>query len=130
MRRNGGSPTRSSPRSASPRTAAASPPSTTRNALWGAWGNAAILAAEGRPDAEIADYLTRWALLTEAETTWALGSLRSPSMGVYLLAYFHGWRLLRPWLDPPDRPTRVRHLLTQPVLPADLVLDPTADRTQ
>ena len=35
-----------------------------RNALWGAWGNAALLAAEGRPDAEIADYLTRWALLT------------------------------------------------------------------
>lgn len=91
-----------------------------RNALWGAWGNAALLAGEGRPDAEIADHLTRWALLTEAETTWALGFLRSPGMRCYVLGYFHGWRLLRTWLDHPDRPARVRWLLTEPVLPADL----------
>jgi hypothetical protein len=93
-----------------------------RNALWGAWGNAALLAGEGRPDAEIADYLTRWALLTEAETTWALGFLRSPGMRSYVLGYFHGWRLLRSWLDHPDRPARVRRLLTEPMLPADLGL--------
>ncbi len=91
-----------------------------RNMLWGVWGNAAVLAAEGRPDSEIADYLTHWALLTEDETAWALGSLRSPSMGVYVLGYFHGWRLLQSWLDHPDRPARVRQLLTKPVLPVDL----------
>jgi hypothetical protein len=91
-----------------------------RNVLWGAWGNAALLAAEGQPDAEIADYLTRWALLTEAETAWALGSLRSASMRAYVLGYFHGWRLLRSWLDHPYRNARVRRLLTEPVLPADL----------
>jgi hypothetical protein len=92
-----------------------------RTVLWGAWGNAAILAAEGQPDAEIADYLTRWALLTEAETKWALESLRSPTMRVYVLGYYHGWRLLRSWLDHPDRHARVRRLLTEPTLPADLV---------
>lgn len=88
--------------------------------LWGAWGNAAILAAEGSPDAEIADYLTRGAMLTEAETAWALEALRAPSMGAYVLGYFHGWRLLRSWLDHPDRQARLQRLLTEPVLPADL----------
>jgi hypothetical protein len=92
-----------------------------RNVLWGAWGNAAILASEGRPDTEIAAYLTRWALLTEAEVAWALGSLRSIGMRAYVLGYYHGWRLLRPWLDHPDRYARVRRLLTEPTLPADLV---------
>lgn len=53
-----------------------------RNVLWGAVGNAAILAGEGRPDAEIADYLTSWALPSDAETAWMLQALRSPSLGV------------------------------------------------
>ncbi|RFU86609.1 hypothetical protein DY218_11295 [Streptomyces triticagri] len=92
-----------------------------RNALWGAWGNAAMLAAEGRPDAEVAAYLKRWALLSEAETAWALGSLRTPVMGTYVLGYFHGWRLLQTWIDEPDRQSRVRRLLTEPILPADVV---------
>jgi hypothetical protein len=60
-------------------------------------------------------------MLTEAETAWALDSLRSPGMRAYVLGYFHGWRLLRSWLDHPDRNVRVRRLLTEPVLPADLV---------
>jgi hypothetical protein len=42
-------------------------------------------------------------------------------MRAYVLAYFHGWRLLRSWFDHPDRNARVRRLLTEPVLPADLV---------
>jgi hypothetical protein len=91
-----------------------------RNALWAAWGNAALLAGEGRPDAEVADHLRRWALLSEAETAWALGFLASPAMRAYVLGYFHGWRLLRAWLDHADRNARFRRLLTEPVLPADL----------
>jgi hypothetical protein len=91
-----------------------------RNVLWGAWGNAALLVAEGRPDADVADYLTRWGLLTEAETGWALDFLRSPGMRAYVLGYFHGWRLVQHWLDHPDRSARVRRLLTEPTLPADL----------
>jgi hypothetical protein len=91
-----------------------------RTVLWGAWANAALLAAGSRPDAEIVDYLTRWALLTEAEAAWALGAVRSPGMRTYLLGYFHGWRLLHTWLDHPDRAARVRRLLTEPLLPADL----------
>ncbi|MEV8342674.1 hypothetical protein [Streptomyces niveus] len=32
----------------------------------------------------------------------------------------HGWRLLTTWLATPDRPQRVRRLLTEQLLPADL----------
>jgi hypothetical protein len=92
-----------------------------RNALWGAWGNAALLAGEGRPDPEIAGYLTRWGLLTGAEAAWAVDFLHSPAMRAYVLGYSHGWQLLRGWLDHPDRLARVRRLLTEAVLPADLV---------
>ncbi|GLV77090.1 hypothetical protein ACH4VS_27990 [Streptomyces hygroscopicus] len=91
-----------------------------KNVLWGVWGNAALLAAAGRPDSELAAYLTRWALYDEAEVAAALNSVRAPGMGVYVLGYYHGWRILRSWLDAPDRHQRVRRLLTEQLLPADL----------
>ena len=91
-----------------------------RNALWGAWGNGAHLAAQGRYDTEIGDYLRRWGLLTEPETATALGLLRDPVMQIYVLGYDHGWRLLRPWLNGHDRRARMRRLLTEPVLPSDV----------
>ncbi|MFI6515728.1 hypothetical protein ACIBF1_09235 [Spirillospora sp. NPDC050679] len=91
-----------------------------QNVLFGAWGNAAFLAAEGRPDTELAAYLSRWALLSDAETGAALSSLRATGMALYVLGYFHGWRLLDSWLAAPDRDARVRRLLTGQLLPADL----------
>ncbi|HZG02237.1 MAG TPA: hypothetical protein VE546_01455 [Streptomyces sp.] len=91
-----------------------------RNVLFGAWANAAFLAAEGRPDPELAGYLSRWALLSDAEAGTALRSIRATGMGLYVLGYFHGWRLLDSWLAAPDREARVRRLLTEQLLPADL----------
>ncbi|MFC7330936.1 hypothetical protein [Marinactinospora rubrisoli] len=91
-----------------------------RNALWGAWANAAHLVAEGRPEAEIAAYLARWALLDETETGAALASIGAPGMSLYVFGYHHGWRLLESWLDSTDRAHRVRRLLTEQLLPADL----------
>ncbi|MCP2261320.1 hypothetical protein LX15_005041 [Streptoalloteichus tenebrarius] len=91
-----------------------------QNILFGVWANTALLAAEGRPDTELAAYLSRWALLSEAESGAALGTLRATGMALYVLSYFHGWRLLDSWLATPDRTTRVRRLLTEQLLPADL----------
>jgi hypothetical protein len=91
-----------------------------RNVLWGAWGNAAFLVAEGRPDAEVAEYLSRWALLGESERGPAMGVLKAPGMSLYVLGYYHGWRVLRSWLDASDRQRRVARLLTEQLLPADL----------
>ncbi|MFC9970940.1 hypothetical protein ACFVH6_08570 [Spirillospora sp. NPDC127200] len=91
-----------------------------QNVLFGAWANAAFLTAEGHPDTELAAYLSRWALLSDAEAGAALSSLRATGMALYVLGYFHGWRLLDSWLAAPDRNARVRRLLTEQLLPADL----------
>jgi hypothetical protein len=91
-----------------------------QNVLFGVWANAAFLAAEGRPDGELAAYLTRWALLSDAEAAAALATLRTTGMALYVLGYFHGWRLVDSWLAVPDRDARVRRLLTEQLLPADL----------
>ncbi|MEV4201374.1 hypothetical protein [Micromonospora globbae] len=90
-----------------------------QNVLFGVWANAAHLAAEGRPEAEVAAYLRRWALLSEAETAGALATLRATGMDLYVLGYHHGWELLDRWLAD-DRAARVRRLLTEQLLPADL----------
>ncbi|WP_026404884.1 hypothetical protein [Actinomadura rifamycini] len=87
------------------------------NLLWGAWANAALLADEGRPDAETAAYLSRWALLDDAETAALVPSLHAPAMGVYVLGYHHGHRILDGVLTGPDRRDRLRRLLTEQVLP-------------
>ncbi|MFH8616775.1 hypothetical protein ACH4E8_17070 [Streptomyces sp. NPDC017979] len=91
-----------------------------QNMLFGVWANAAFLAAEGRPDSELAAYLSRWALLADTETPTALTTLRSTGMALYVLGYFHGWRLLDTWLAGPEREVRVRRLLTEQLLPADV----------
>ncbi|MEV0700155.1 hypothetical protein AB0I53_19915 [Saccharopolyspora sp. NPDC050389] len=91
-----------------------------QNILFGAWANAAFLASEGHPESELAAYLSRWALLSDAEAGAALGSLRASGMALYVLGYFHGWRLLDTWLEAADRTTRVRRLLTEQILPTDL----------
>lgn len=79
-----------------------------RNALFGVRHNATLLAGDGRPQAEIADYLTRWGLIDNPDP-------REPG-GPYLSAYYHGWRLLDGRLDA----ALVRRLLTEQVLPTDL----------
>ncbi|MDT0268243.1 hypothetical protein RM844_18320 [Streptomyces sp. DSM 44915] len=94
-----------------------------RNVFFGAWGNAALLAAEGRPEPELIAYLTRWALLSDDEARLALSSIGSTGMAFYVLGYFHGWRLLDTWLAGDRRAARVRRLLTEQLLPADLVAD-------
>ncbi|TYC19056.1 hypothetical protein FXF52_38730 [Micromonospora sp. MP36] len=95
-----------------------------QNVLFGAWANTAYLAAESRPDDELAAYLSRWALLSGEEAAAALAALRATGMALYVLAYFHGWQLLDTWLTAPDRRPRVRRLLTEQLLPADLQPDP------
>ncbi|MBB5782560.1 hypothetical protein [Nonomuraea jabiensis] len=91
-----------------------------KNVLWGVWGNAMFLAAEGRAEAELGEYLTRWALYGDDEVAPALGLLKPSPMSPYIFGYFHGWELLRPWAA--TRPDRVRRLLTEQLLPADIAL--------
>lgn len=89
-----------------------------KNVLWGVWGNAVFMADEGRSEAELAAYLRRWGLYSESEAALAMGLVKPSPTSPYLFGYFHGWELLRPWATTPDR---VRRLLTEPLLPADIV---------
>ncbi|TLF81364.1 hypothetical protein FEK34_05935 [Nocardia cyriacigeorgica] len=91
-----------------------------KNTLWGVLANVAFLADEGRPDAELAGYLARWGLYDGNEIAAAFNSIRAPGMSVYVLGYYFGWQLVRSWLNTPDRFLRVRRLLTEQLLPADL----------
>lgn len=89
-----------------------------KNVLWGVWGNVTFLAAEGRAEADLAAYLARWSLCGDDEVALAMGLLKPSPMSPYIFGYFHGWELLRPWVA--ERPDRVRRLLTERLLPADV----------
>ncbi|MGW5161576.1 hypothetical protein ACWEPN_39435 [Nonomuraea wenchangensis] len=90
-----------------------------RNVLWGVWGNAALMAAEGRGEAEVGAYLARWALYDDREVAAALAGVKPSAASPYIFGYFHGWELLRPWVTGADR---VRRLLTEQLLPSDVGL--------
>ena len=99
-----------------------------KNALFGTWCNAALLAADGRPDDEVAGYLERRALLRPSEIGAAQRSIAPPFGEIYIFCYYRGWDLVRTWLPGLDRDARVRRLLTEQVRPADLRSTPAAPR--
>jgi hypothetical protein len=90
-----------------------------RNTLLGAWGNAALLLADGHPEGEVTAYLTRWALLDDTEVAEAMATLRLPFAEPYIFCYTHGWQLVGDFLAP-DSQAGARRLLTEQLLPADL----------
>ncbi|MBB5133602.1 hypothetical protein HNP84_003328 [Thermocatellispora tengchongensis] len=85
---------------------------TAKTILWGVLCNAALLAAEGRSREAVADYLRKWALADDPEVEGALNLVCVPGGQPYVFAYYHGWRLVRPWASDP---ARVRRLLTEHV---------------
>ena len=91
------------------------------NVLFGVRANAALLAAEGRPESEVADYLTRWGLLDDQQLPSAVRQLTVSGGNPYIFAYYYGWDLLGRWLTDTTEPARrVRRLLTEQLLPSDL----------
>ena len=91
-----------------------------KDLLWAAQCNAALMLGEGRPEDEVVQYLSRWALLDEGEARRALPSLRRPFAEAYIFCYHHGRELLKPGMHSPDRDGFVRRLLTEQVCPSDL----------
>ncbi|HEY8527831.1 MAG TPA: hypothetical protein VIL48_22905 [Acidimicrobiales bacterium] len=92
-----------------------------RNVLYGAWANAVLLLGDGAPTDEVRAYLARWALLRDDELALLgpdLDLFRAPYAEPYVLAYYHGWRIVQRLLAAGDRRTAARRLLTEQVLPA------------
>lgn len=88
-----------------------------KSTLWGVWGNVAFMAAEGRGEKELGDYLARRALYDEVEISKVVPMMKPSPMLAYYFGYFHACKLLRPWLRDP---ANVRRLLTEHLLPADI----------
>jgi hypothetical protein len=83
-------------------------------------GNAAILVHEhGRPFDEAVDYLERWSLTTRERASKTMAFLTDPTWRAYPFCYIDGVRLCRQFVG--GRPQRFERLVTEQLLPADLV---------
>ena len=79
------------------------------------------LHAEGRPRAEVMDWLARTALLTPERAAKKLEFLEHPLWRTYVFVYTEGAALLDRWLGrvpSAERPARYRRLLVEPLTPA------------
>jgi hypothetical protein len=84
------------------------------------WDNAALLLDEGQPEPDVATYLASYMLVTEERAMGMIAALRHPLWGIYNLTYAGGKKLLRPWLQGPDRQATFRRFLTEQLLPSQL----------
>lgn len=91
-----------------------------KDLLFGVSCNAAWLLGEGRPQAEVLDYLMRYALISEEAARRELASLQRPFYEPNIFTYFYGRRLLEPFLQGPQRKARLLQLLTEQTSPSDL----------
>jgi hypothetical protein len=83
-------------------------------------GNAAwLLHQDGRPPAEVVSYLERWSLLPRARAEKAVEFLTDPTWRAYISCYIEGLRLCRVFVA--GDPQRVERLLTEQLVPSDLV---------
>lgn len=89
--------------------------------LYGVWDNALLMLGEGRPEEEIVQYFSKHMLLAEDRATQMVAYLKRPVSGLYQLTYASGQKLLRPWLQGPDKVAVFRHFLTEQIYPSSLV---------
>ena len=91
-----------------------------KDLLFGVSCNAAWLLSESRPADEVLDYLMRYALLSEEAARRELASLQRPFYEANIFTYYHGRRLLEPFLQGPQRKARLHQFLTEQKAPSDL----------
>jgi len=93
-------------------------------ALRGVAGNAALLRhEEGRPAAEVIDFLRRYGLVSDGEAQQRLRFIDDPLWRPYIFTYHAGHDLLGAWLEaapPASRSARFRRLLTEQVSPSQV----------
>jgi hypothetical protein len=88
--------------------------------LGGVWDNAALLLDEGRSEREVAQYFTKYMLLAEDRAAQMVTLLKHPIWGRNELTYANGQKLMRPWLQGPDRHAVFRRFLTEQCTPSQL----------
>ncbi|MFC4452321.1 hypothetical protein [Deinococcus sonorensis] len=89
--------------------------------LSGVGGNAAwLLHQEGRPEAEVLEYLMTYSASTEERARQTLRFISSPAGRAYVYTYSVGGRLVREAMQAGDPQAVFRQLLTRPVTPGQL----------
>lgn len=88
--------------------------------LEGVWHNAAILLDEGRSDQEVAQYFTRYMMLTEDTARSMVALLQHPIWGRNQLTYASGYRLMQRHLQGSDKIALFRRVLTEQITPSQL----------
>lgn len=87
--------------------------------LEGAWGNAAFLFREKRPDNEVKDYLAKY--MHRADIAF----WQQPFRDFFPSIEYYGKHLVQPHLQGPNRQAMFRRLLTEQVYPSELVVPVT-----
>ncbi len=83
-------------------------------------GNAALLLHdEGRAPEDVVEYLARWSLLDRPRAEKAVQFLTDPTWRAYISCYVEGLPLCRTFTA--GDPARFERLLSEPLLPSDLV---------
>ena len=89
--------------------------------LGGVSGNAAfMLHQDGRPEAEVLDYIQTYGLRSEKEARQSLGFISHPTFRAYVFNYFYGAKLLKDAFKEGDRVEIFHYALTEPVTPSAL----------
>ena len=89
--------------------------------LEGVWSNAAMLLHEGRSEAEVAQYFVKHMLLPEDRASSYIALLKHPLHGLHFaLTYGNGQKLVRRWLQGPDRVAVFHRFLTEQWTPSQL----------
>ncbi|CAN5870522.1 hypothetical protein BH24DEI2_BH24DEI2_00880 [soil metagenome] len=92
-----------------------------KEALRGVSGNAALLLyEEGRSEADVLDYIKRYALRKPEEAQKSLKFLQNPMFRSYIFTYTAGYDLLEPLLAGKDADTWFSRLLQEPVTPGGI----------
>lgn len=84
-------------------------------------GNARFMLSDGRPEAEVKQYIMKYALIPEEYAQKDIEFLKDPFREAYIFTYFYGRHLMRPWLSGPDRKAVFKRFLTEQICPSDLV---------
>ena len=89
--------------------------------LEGVWSNATMLLDEGRSEAEVTQYFVKHMLLPEERASSYLALLKHPLYGLHVaLTYGSGQKLVRRWLQGPDRVAVFHRFLTEQWTPSQL----------
>jgi hypothetical protein len=89
--------------------------------FWGVQCNAALMLDDGYSVDDVVQYLIWYALLDEEAARRTLQALQRPFCEAYIFTYYYGRQLLESWLKGSQRDTMIKNLLTQQILPSDLI---------